>query len=410
MKTSTIENIFNRKFISSKTADTENSGRWIRQFVGTLTASICLSLIPLEALASFSFTKIADNQSDFSSVSSSPAINDIGTVAFEATSSGGSQGIYTNNGGAITTIIDTNALPVSVLSNFPSPFFTLSQNVDINNNGTVAFLVNFNMGSSGTSCRLITTQGGSFTTRGTDSRSAIGNGGSIVEFNLNNNEELAYQTEDLSLGNFIFTDSLYISKPNQPSIKVATAFYQVISPFASGSFSSIGGGVINNQSQITFYGSGQSADGQVTGIYRGNVDSFNFLIDAKTPNFGTNDNGDIVLSDGKTINLFNNTSNTLTTIADGSSVFTSFSNAAINNNQHIAFEASLANGVSGIFTGADPVGNKVIATGDPLFNSTVTNLTFSRKSLNNLGQIVFYAELADGTKGIFVATESPDRK
>ncbi|MDF5731529.1 MAG: hypothetical protein PUP92_26870 [Rhizonema sp. PD38] len=83
MKTSTTGNIFNTTFASTKTAHTKKSGKWIRQFVGGLATSVCLSLIPaLEAKASFSFTKIADNQSDFSSVSTSPAINDSGTVAF----------------------------------------------------------------------------------------------------------------------------------------------------------------------------------------------------------------------------------------------------------------------------------------------------------------------------------------
>ena len=408
MKTSITENIFNRTFISTKTAYAEKSERWIRQFVGGLAASVCLSLIPaLEAKASFSFTKIADNQSDFSSVSASAAINDSGTVAFEAIPSGGIQGIYTNSGGAITKITDTNALS-SLFYSLPPSYYSFSSTLDINNNGTVAFLAEVLLGSSGSSSRLITTKGGSLTTIATVNLSAHGNGDRIIGFDLNNNEELAYINESSNTGTLNFSNTLYISKPNQPDITVATAFYKALSPIASGPFSFIRSVAINNQSQATFYGDVLSPNSQGSGIYKGNGDSFAILINGGTSNFGINDNGDAVLSDSKTINLFNNTSSTLTTIADSRSTFKSFSDAAINNKKYVAFGASLATGGSGIFTGADSVGNKVITTGDPLFNSTVTNLTFSKKGLNNLGQIAFYAELANGTKGIFLATESAD--
>lgn len=47
--------------------------------------------------------------------------------------------------------------------------------------------------------------------------------------------------------------------------------------------------------------------------------------------------------------------------------------------------------------------DKVITTGDSLFGSTVTSIDFSRQGLNNLGQVAFYATLADGTSGIFRA-------
>jgi hypothetical protein len=59
-------------------------------------------------------------------------------------------------------------------------------------------------------------------------------------------------------------------------------------------------------------------------------------------------------------------------------------------------------GGQGIFTGPDPVADKVIRTGDPLFGSTVTAVNFEH-GLNDAGQIVFLAELADGTRGVFRA-------
>jgi hypothetical protein len=61
----------------------------------------------------------------------------------------------------------------------------------------------------------------------------------------------------------------------------------------------------------------------------------------------------------------------------------------------------------GIFTGPDPVSNKVIAAGDLLSGATVSTVTFYRGGLNNNGQIAFTATLSDGTQGVWVATPTP---
>ncbi|WP_189525066.1 DUF7453 family protein [Nostoc sp. 'Peltigera membranacea cyanobiont' 232] len=71
--------------------------------------------------------------------------------------------------------------------------------------------------------------------------------------------------------------------------------------------------------------------------------------------------------------------------------------------ERVAFLANLSTGGEGIFTGADISQDKVIATGDTLLGSTVTQLGFSSQGLNNSGQIAFYATLADGISGIFRA-------
>lgn len=55
-------------------------------------------------------------------------------------------------------------------------------------------------------------------------------------------------------------------------------------------------------------------------------------------------------------------------------------------------------GVTGIFGGPDPAADKVIATGDELFRSTVTQLAFHRYGLNDRRQIAFAASLADGRR------------
>jgi purine-nucleoside phosphorylase len=58
--------------------------------------------------------------------------------------------------------------------------------------------------------------------------------------------------------------------------------------------------------------------------------------------------------------------------------------------------ALLDNGGLGIFTGPDVVKDKVIVTGDPRAESSVSDTLLSRQSLNNNGQIAFQVTLADG--------------
>ena len=72
--------------------------------------------------------------------------------------------------------------------------------------------------------------------------------------------------------------------------------------------------------------------------------------------------------------------------------------------------------IEGIFTGPDLSADRVIGTGDPLFGSTVA-LTRPTNSLrpintwldmNDSGQIAFRYQLADGRRGIAVATPLPE--
>jgi hypothetical protein len=100
--------------------------------------------------------------------------------------------------------------------------------------------------------------------------------------------------------------------------------------------------------------------------------------------------------------LFIGTGASPTPIADSSGPFDKFTGYAINDSGAIAFLATLDAGGSGIYTGGDPVANQVIRTGDLLFGSIVTNLSFFR-GLNNNGEIAFGYTLANGVKGIAVA-------
>ena len=73
---------------------------------------------------------------------------------------------------------------------------------------------------------------------------------------------------------------------------------------------------------------------------------------------------------------------------------------SLNDAGTVAFLADLRAGGSGLFTGSDPVADRIIGTGDALFGSVVTGLSFYRDGLNNNGELAFRATLADGRQVI----------
>lgn len=89
-------------------------------------------------------------------------------------------------------------------------------------------------------------------------------------------------------------------------------------------------------------------------------------------------------------------------IADLSDAFSLFNNfgMSLNDLGEVAFWAELDAGGSGIFLGPDAVNDKVIAVGDSLFGFTVTSLHFERFNLNNSGQLAFSATLSNGDQVI----------
>lgn len=103
----------------------------------------------------------------------------------------------------------------------------------------------------------------------------------------------------------------------------------------------------------------------------------------------------------------------VTVIADSSGPFGSFGPyVGINGLNQVAFLAwvdggGFERGGGGIYTGPDLLRDKVIAEGDVLGESFVTRLYFY-SAINDAGQIAFEYDLANGTRGIAVATPVPE--
>jgi hypothetical protein len=68
----------------------------------------------------------------------------------------------------------------------------------------------------------------------------------------------------------------------------------------------------------------------------------------------------------------------------------------INHNGDIIFYAKLDGGGSGIFSGPDPVHDRIIGTGDTLFGKTVYEFAFGSDSVNSHGQFTFQALSEEG--------------
>lgn len=80
---------------------------------------------------------------------------------------------------------------------------------------------------------------------------------------------------------------------------------------------------------------------------------------------------------------------------------------SFNDARTVAFAVLFENSQVGLFTGPDPVADKVIRSGDTLFSSTVFYLNLGSAGLNESGQISFRYSLTDGRQGIAIATPAP---
>lgn len=125
-----------------------------------------------------------------------------------------------------------------------------------------------------------------------------------------------------------------------------------------------------------------------------------------------NNNGDVLFvgAHNNQRALFVYDGNNTTLLLDTSGPFSDINPTAwidLNDHGDYAFLADLDAGGTGLFVGPDPVADKVIAVGDTLFGSTVTVLDFDR-GLNNEGDLAFLYTLADGRKGVALATNIPE--
>lgn len=338
----------------------------IKRLSVATTVGMTLSLLATSNVFAYTFTKLADTSGEFSNfmVPGGPALNDSGTVAFRAFLKAGGQGIFTSNGAVTTTIADTNG-----------PFSQFMFSPVINNEGTVGFWAGLKAGGEGI---------------------FSGNGGTTTTI-ADTNDSFSYFDPRVGIndsGTVVFTAGL---KAGDQGIftgnggKTSTVVKIIDAPAFPTERLDIndGGTVVFNLFDGSLWNINSSTFAKIA---RG---SFGF-------DPGINNSGTVAFRAGETIFTYSN--GAIAPIADTSGAFSRFRfSPGINDVGSVAFMADLKTGGFGIFTGNDPVANKVIATGDSLFGEQVTRLYFFNQGLNNSGQIAFYAELTNGKQGFFRA-------
>lgn len=328
----------------------------------------------------YTFTKIADTSGPFSSFDSYPAINDPGTVVFAARLDDGSKGIFTGSGGATTTIADTNG----PLSGFPVG------EPEINNSGTVVFNAFRDDGGVG----VFSNSGGTTTTI------VSGQDYGFQDVDINNKGTVALSGA-LQPGGIT---SLYFTT-NGVTTKIAGP---------DGPISSIKGSELKmiynldiNESDTVIFRALSQNDPFTVGTFTISNGVASKITDINGGGIAINDKGTVVFDDGGN-NILKNSNGVTTTFVDTSGPFNSVQSPVINNNDTVAFAGRLDEAGSydyGIFTGPNPINDKVIAPGDILGGSTVQSVgaILSDNGLNNLDQIAFTVRFTDGTGAIYRA-------
>jgi len=338
------------------------------------TAALCLILghtaiaraAPLSV--SYSFTLVAESSGPFTSVGRG-SINDEGTVAFLASLRDGGQAIVIGNGGATTMLYATGDSFAAFPLTAPG----------INDAGTVAFVAELVSAASS----IFTGNGGPTTTIADTSgrfRSFISQRSPISEAGA-----VAFSANLTAGGSGVFSGS------GDPVTTIADS----TGPFTLFSFQSI-----NRAGTVAFAAGTSGLDAIVAGdggplsvLYdtSGRFSSF------RPPDI--NDAGTVAFFaqlDDSSTGIFSGNGGPVTTIAGSSSSFMPFNDPGVNNQGMVAFTAFLGLDNIGIFTGPDAIGDRVVASGDPLFGSTVVGIEFDPNGLNDAGQIAFSASLADG--------------
>ncbi len=376
----------------------------------TCSTAIAFGLLSGRAIAAnFTFTKIADTTDGFSSFFDAPALNDKGTVAFSGTLSNGSTGVFTGSGSVIT--------PIAV-SGTSSNFQSVLSNPSINNAGTVAFGASTDRRNVG----IFTGSGNGLTTiatlnnAGLSDRSyapippAINDVGTVAF--------AAYQYADSDPNqNFAPTPYLFVSNDGQLSATRLKSDESYAIPTVPNSVA------INKANTVVFSsGFGGSlgfgglfakvGDAPLTTIANGGVYpvSLNNQGTYATAFAGAGGGTGILIGDSK--------GGPPTSVIYGQPGYNGaspvrVSQPSINDQGKVVLQAEFIGSAypnpQGLFFDSYTDANKIIATGDSLFGSTVTALGgFSPRGLNNVDQVVFYSQLADGRTGIFRAEPVPE--
>jgi hypothetical protein len=153
---------------------------------------------------------------------------------------------------------------------------------------------------------------------------------------------------------------------------------------------------LNDRGQVAFEDNGivvSSPNGTFTRIVDSNFGSF-AVFDPSLNNLGRVAFTGFRFVGGEQVQgVFTGRGGPVATVADSSGPFSSFSEPSLNDLNRIVFTADLdefgPNGfpLGGVFTGSDPVADRVLGSGDTYEGVPVSSVFTCHESLNNRGQI-----------------------
>ena len=363
------------------------ASRWRVSAAGLLVLSLGTGL---GWAGNYSFRNIVDGSNSFVNLYSA-SINSAGVVAFYADSTSGVSGVYRSDGASTTTIVDTSS------GQFAFPVEGCRPTID--DDGTVAFFIYHVIGSAqvgsirtGTGGATVVIAEASDTGPfyGVYGDPCIRNG--MVSFygmehGKGDHEGVftaparggSHSTIAQSGGKFWDADVFGATSINAGG---QVAYWGVLADASSGIFVGPNGAttIAQTGSRFSSLGNPKISDSGAVAFYAQLSDG---------------SSGDFV-SQGGTV--------TQVTMAGGGVVAAEF--PSINAAGTVAGRAFLNNGGWAIVAGPNPVVDKVIGLGDPLFGSAVAFLMGQpgNNGLNNSGQIVFIYALGNGGSGIALAT------
>jgi hypothetical protein len=355
---------------------------------------------------SYVFTRIIDDTGplrNFANVP--PSINGQGTAAFTATrhlDPEGRLGYFTSNGQSIATIaVDGQSIAGATLGLY-------HRTLAFNDAGTVAFFGYLNDTSRG---GVFAGNGGPLAIIGPPPPPNDASTPRYMSAEDITNSGVVLMTHGLAAGS-----DLYLGQGGTP-----------FPLYVSGSFSSggltvgvFGGGSVNDAGTAAFVAGREP--GVYFGVFRGSGGAVTNIADTQShggfyiSSFGSTsiNNLGVVAFDAIPASpsglagvrgIYTGSGGPITTIATATGPFLELGpfGPSINDAGTVGFEARLTAGGIGLFTGPDPLTDKVIASGDMLFGSRVTSVRFGRFGLNNRGQFAFYASTENGRQGIYRA-------
>jgi hypothetical protein len=363
----------------------------VRHSVATLaTLAFVFCLTTSARAAPYTFTLIADSRffSDFQSFRS-PSLGANGTVVFMLTENNGPNTIFTGNGGALTAIpLIGPAGTVGATSVAGTPA--------INAAGTIALQGAPQGGGDGI---------------------YLSNGGPLIQVatNLGGFPFLGFAPPSINgFGRVAFVadfgggQGAFRSEPGGQFTDIVDNT-GVFDGFVNNLVS------INDAGQVAFFARFKAGPIN-SGVFVGSGGALTTIAETGTQFDGfvnvpvINNVGQVAFEAGLVAGgagIYVGTGATLTLIADTNGVFTHFPGSPhINDAGTVVFAAGLQTGGAGIFTGPDPVADRVIAEGDPLFGSIVDAGSLTGAVENDRGQIVFMATLTNGDRVLVRADPS----